>query len=80
MQAALPEILLKTPTEFYDKIVNLFRESADKCYKLTNEIPGISCPIKPQGCMFLMVIIKCLWIKFLHLFKIKIFKYLHDDL
>ncbi|XP_042067467.1 probable aminotransferase TAT2 [Salvia splendens] len=55
IQAALPEILLKTPTEFYDKIVNLFRESADKCYKLTNEIPGISCPIKPQGCMFLMI-------------------------
>ncbi|XP_047944615.1 probable aminotransferase TAT2 [Salvia hispanica] len=55
IQAALPEILLKTPTEFYDKIVNQLRESADKCYKLTNEIPGISCPIKPQGCMFLMI-------------------------
>ncbi|KAG6418497.1 hypothetical protein SASPL_120701 [Salvia splendens] len=55
IQAALPEILLKTPTEFYDKIVNLFRKSADKCYKLTNDIPGISCPIKPQGCMFLMI-------------------------
>ncbi|KAL1560656.1 tyrosine transaminase [Salvia divinorum] len=55
IQAALPEILLKTPTEFYDKIVNLFGDSADKCYKLTNEIPGISCPIKPQGCMFLML-------------------------
>ncbi|KAG6416889.1 hypothetical protein SASPL_124330 [Salvia splendens] len=53
--AALPEIPLKTPSEFYDKIVNLFRDSADKCYKLTNEIPGISCPIKPQGCMFLMI-------------------------
>ncbi|XP_057792498.1 nicotianamine aminotransferase 1-like [Salvia miltiorrhiza] len=55
IQAALPEILLKTPTDFYDKIVSMFRESAEKCYKLSQQIPCISCPTKPQGCMFLMI-------------------------
>ncbi|XP_057793351.1 nicotianamine aminotransferase A-like, partial [Salvia miltiorrhiza] len=57
IQGAVAEILERTPTDFFEKTVKTIRESAEKCYKLINEIPCISCPTKPQGCMFLMVII-----------------------
>ncbi|XP_047946005.1 nicotianamine aminotransferase A-like [Salvia hispanica] len=55
IQGAIPEIFERTPTDFFDKIVVTLRESAEKCYRLTNEIPCITCPTKPQGCMFVMI-------------------------
>ncbi|GFP86435.1 tyrosine aminotransferase [Phtheirospermum japonicum] len=55
MQGAIPQILKNTPADFYLKIVNLLRESADICYNRTKEIPCITCPSKPEGSMFVMV-------------------------
>ncbi|XP_057792503.1 probable aminotransferase TAT2 [Salvia miltiorrhiza] len=58
IQGAVAEIVERTPTDFFDKTVKTIRESAEKCYKLINEIPCITCPTKPQGCMFLMMKLK----------------------
>ncbi|KAK6157174.1 hypothetical protein DH2020_011422 [Rehmannia glutinosa] len=52
---AVPQILENTPSDFFLKIVNTLRESADICYNRSNEIPCITCPSKPEGSMFVMV-------------------------
>ncbi|XP_038681081.1 probable aminotransferase TAT2 [Tripterygium wilfordii] len=55
IQGAIPQILENTKDDFFLKIINLLREAADTCYDQIKEIPGITCPKKPEGSMFLMV-------------------------
>lgn len=54
-QGAAPEILLNTPSDFFQKIVSKLRECADICYERSKEIPCITSPSKPEGSMFAMV-------------------------
>ncbi|KAK6134917.1 hypothetical protein DH2020_031337 [Rehmannia glutinosa] len=55
IQGAVPQILENTPSDFFLKIVNTLRESAEICYNRSKEIPCITCPSKPEGSMFVMV-------------------------
>ncbi|KAL8031529.1 hypothetical protein ABFX02_13G031900 [Erythranthe guttata] len=55
IQGAVPEILENTPADFFTKIVNTLKESAEICYDRIKEIPCIACPSKPEGSMFVMV-------------------------
>ncbi|KAK9150239.1 hypothetical protein Syun_008548 [Stephania yunnanensis] len=52
IQGAIPQILEKTTEDFFDKIVNMLRESADICFENIKEINCITCPQKPEGSMF----------------------------
>lgn len=54
-QGAIPEILENTKKDFFLKIVNLLREAVDKCYDRIQQNPYITCPMKPEGSMFVMV-------------------------
>lgn len=54
-QGALPRILESTKEDFFLKIIEILRESADLCYAKIQEIPSITCPSKPEGSMFVMV-------------------------
>ncbi|KAH9743892.1 Aminotran 1 2 domain-containing protein [Citrus sinensis] len=55
IQGAVPQILEKTEEEFFSKIIDILRETADKCCDRLKEIPCITCPKKPEGSMFVMV-------------------------
>ncbi|MCO5611288.1 hypothetical protein L7F22_065540 [Adiantum nelumboides] len=55
VQAALPSILQNTPDEFYERSILLLQEGAKFCCKRIQKIPGLECPSKPQGSMFIMV-------------------------
>ncbi|XP_044465308.1 tyrosine aminotransferase-like [Mangifera indica] len=55
IQGAVPQILEKTETVFYSKIIDILRVAADICYDRIKEIPCINCPTKPEGSMFVMV-------------------------
>ncbi|KAK9222076.1 hypothetical protein WN944_010507 [Citrus x changshan-huyou] len=55
IQGAVPQILEKTEEEFFSKITDILRETADICYDRLKEIPCITCPKKPEGSMFVMV-------------------------
>lgn len=57
-QGAVPQILEKTEEEFFSKITEILRETADICYDRLKEIPCITCPKKPEGSMFVMVRLK----------------------
>ncbi|GFS30591.1 tyrosine transaminase family protein [Actinidia rufa] len=52
---AVPQILEKTKDDFFSKIVDILRQDADIFYSRIKEIPCITCPSKPEGCMFVMV-------------------------
>lgn len=54
-QAALPHILERTKEDFFSKIVDILKIDADLCYHKIEEIPGLTCPNKPEGGMFCMV-------------------------
>ncbi|KAL3821451.1 hypothetical protein ACJIZ3_007356 [Penstemon smallii] len=54
-QGAVEQIFENTPSDFFDKIVNTLRESAEICYDRVQEIPCLTCPSKPEGSMFVMV-------------------------
>ena len=54
-QGAVPQILEKTKDDFFSKIVDILRQDADILYSRIKEIPCITCPSKPEGCMFVMV-------------------------
>uniref|UniRef100_A0A5B6Z680 Putative Tyrosine transaminase family protein n=1 Tax=Davidia involucrata TaxID=16924 RepID=A0A5B6Z680_DAVIN len=54
-QGALVQILEKTTEDFFSKIINILRETADICYGGLNEIPCITCSQKPEGAMSVMV-------------------------
>ncbi|KAL5571118.1 hypothetical protein UlMin_020715 [Ulmus minor] len=55
IQGAIPDMIEKTKDDFFSKIVDILRVSADICYNKLREIPCISCPSKPEGSMFVMV-------------------------
>ncbi|XP_057473166.1 nicotianamine aminotransferase 1-like [Actinidia eriantha] len=55
IQGAVPQILEKTKDDFFCKIVDILRQDADIFYSRIKEIPCITCPSKPEGCMFVMV-------------------------
>lgn len=55
IQGAVPQILETTEEEFFSKITDILRETADICYDQLEEIPCITCPKKPEGSMFVMV-------------------------
>jgi tyrosine aminotransferase len=48
-------MIANTKQEYFDKILNLLRNSADLCYSKIKDIRGITCPHKPEGSMFVMV-------------------------
>lgn len=55
IQGAIPQILEKTKEDFFCKLIDTLRESAEICYDGVKEIPCISCPNKPEGSMVTMV-------------------------
>ncbi|XP_071717378.1 tyrosine aminotransferase-like [Rutidosis leptorrhynchoides] len=55
IQGAVPDILGKTKKDFFTKIVGLIKECANTCYEGINDVPGVICPSKPEGSMFVMV-------------------------
>eukprot|EP00252_Welwitschia_mirabilis_P024014 TRINITY_DN695_c0_g1_i1.p1 TRINITY_DN695_c0_g1~~TRINITY_DN695_c0_g1_i1.p1 ORF type:complete len:352 (+),score=62.55 TRINITY_DN695_c0_g1_i1:568-1623(+) len=55
IQAAVPAMLKNTPEDFYMRTLNLLGDTAETCYNILNSIPSLHSPLKPQGCMFLMV-------------------------
>lgn len=55
IQGAIPHILENTKDDFFDKIIDILRQTSDICYKKLKEIDCITCPHKPEGSMFVMV-------------------------
>ncbi|KAL8197730.1 hypothetical protein R6Q57_024264 [Mikania cordata] len=55
IQGAIPDILGKTKSDFFLKIINIIKESANICYEGLADVPGLICPSKPEGSMFVMV-------------------------
>nr|XP_043612653.1 tyrosine aminotransferase-like isoform X2 [Erigeron canadensis] len=55
IQGAVPDILGKTKEDFFTNIVSIIKEAANTCYDGINDVPGIICPSKPEGSMFVMV-------------------------
>ncbi|KVI04291.1 Aminotransferase, class I/classII [Cynara cardunculus var. scolymus] len=54
IQGALPDILSKTKEDFFSKIVNIIKETANSCYEAIKDVPGLTCPTEPEGSMCLM--------------------------
>jgi len=54
-QAAIPDILEKTPNDFHSNNLGILREVADIFYDGCKEIPCLTCPLKPEGAMVVMV-------------------------
>ncbi|KAI3818779.1 hypothetical protein L1987_12596 [Smallanthus sonchifolius] len=55
IQGAIPDILGKTKEDFFLKIINIIKEAANICYEGLADVPGVICPSKPEGSMFVMV-------------------------
>nr|XP_043610122.1 tyrosine aminotransferase-like [Erigeron canadensis] len=55
IQGAVPDILGKTKEDFFTNIVSMIKEAANTCYDGISDVPGIICPSKPEGSMFVMV-------------------------
>ncbi|KAM3240881.1 hypothetical protein ACQJBY_054118 [Aegilops geniculata] len=53
-KGAVPQIIANTKEEYFNKILDLLRNSADLCYGKIKDIRGITCPHKPEGSMFVM--------------------------
>lgn len=54
-QAAIPQIIKKTPEDFYQQTLQLLSHAADICYDRIQKIDVFYCPAKPEGSMFVMV-------------------------
>ncbi|KAG1334992.1 hypothetical protein COCNU_03G011110 [Cocos nucifera] len=54
-KGAIPRILEFTKDDFFNKIIDVLRQTADMCYEKIKEIKCITCPHKPEGSMFVMV-------------------------
>lgn len=54
-QAAVPQILEKTDDEFFSKIINILRQAVEVLYETVAAIPCLTCPVKPEGSMAVMV-------------------------
>ncbi|PWA47737.1 tyrosine transaminase family protein [Artemisia annua] len=55
VQGAIPDILANTKEDFFSKTVNTIRECADYCHEGIKDVPGVTCPTKPEGAMCVMV-------------------------
>ncbi|CAI9089339.1 OLC1v1023900C3 [Oldenlandia corymbosa var. corymbosa] len=55
VQGALSQIIEKTKADFFAKIKDMLRETAELCYSKVKEIPCITCPSRPEGGLFVMV-------------------------
>ncbi|KAL6842868.1 hypothetical protein ACP4OV_027181 [Aristida adscensionis] len=55
VQGAIPQLLENTKVDFFDKTIEILRQTADICWEKLKGITGITCPSKPDGCMFVMV-------------------------
>ncbi|KAK6919107.1 Aminotransferase, class I/classII [Dillenia turbinata] len=55
IQGAIPQILENTREEFFSDINAKLKECAGIAYSKIQEIPWLTCPLKPEGSMFLMV-------------------------
>lgn len=55
MQGAFAELLRSTPQSFYENSLKSLEAGADLCYQRVKKIPGLDCPNKPKGSMFMMV-------------------------
>lgn len=55
VQGAIPHILENTKEDFFNKILDVLKQTADICYDKIEEIKCITCPHKPEGSMFVMV-------------------------
>ncbi|TVU11138.1 hypothetical protein EJB05_44705 [Eragrostis curvula] len=55
IQAALPNILENTKEDFFNRILDLLKESSEICYREIKDITWVTCPHKPEGSMFVMV-------------------------
>lgn len=55
VQGAIPQLLENTKEEFFDKTVDILRQTADICWEKLKGISCITCPSKPEGTMFVMV-------------------------
>lgn len=62
IQGAVPQIIANTKEDYFNKILNLLRNSADLCYDKIKETRGITCPHKPEGSMFVMVKLDLSWL------------------
>ncbi|CAN0896777.1 Tyrosine aminotransferase [Linum grandiflorum] len=55
IQGGVKQLLENTKEDFFLKIKALLKECADLCYKRIQKIPYVTCPVKPEGSMFIMV-------------------------
>ncbi|KAJ0448449.1 putative aminotransferase, class I/classII, tyrosine/nicotianamine aminotransferase [Helianthus annuus] len=54
IQGAIPDILGKTKEDFFLKIISIIKDNANSCYEGLADVPGVVCPSKPEGSMFVM--------------------------
>ncbi|OEL25529.1 Nicotianamine aminotransferase A [Dichanthelium oligosanthes] len=55
VQGAIPQLIENTKEEFFDKTIEVLRQTADICWEKLKGISCITCPSKPEGSMFVMV-------------------------
>jgi tyrosine aminotransferase len=48
-------ILEKTTEDFFSNTIDILREDLDFCFDKLKEIPGLKCPQKAEGGIFIMV-------------------------
>ena len=53
IQAAIPDILEKTPQEFFDKRQSFLKDKVEFGYSKLKYIPSLTCYMKPEACTFL---------------------------
>jgi tyrosine aminotransferase len=54
-QAAVSGMLLNTPSSFFEDTIKSLKAGSDLCFERVQSIPGLYCPTKPQGAMYIMV-------------------------
>ncbi|VVB11925.1 unnamed protein product [Arabis nemorensis] len=53
IKAAIPDILEKTPKEYFDKSGSFLKDKVDFGYSKLKHIPSLTCYMKPEACTFL---------------------------
>ncbi|CAN1230786.1 Nicotianamine aminotransferase 1 [Linum perenne] len=55
IQGGVEQLIRNTKEAFFSRIRALLKEDADSCYDKLKDIPCVTCPMKPEGSMFVMV-------------------------
>ncbi|CAN0915180.1 Nicotianamine aminotransferase 1 [Linum grandiflorum] len=55
IQGGVERLIRNTKDEFFSRIKTLLKEAADSCFDRIKDVPCVSCPMKPEGSMFVMV-------------------------